>query len=225
MSITPNGPIIGETKLEAGLVEHVRLNKRQYLTADRDRVVDEGDEEAAFFFGGPGQLVPRNEAEKVGASFEGEGVSGDDLKDVVHVEVETPNVNPGPRVEGSGKATIPVTQADRVAAGDARRRAAVSGKDRRKSEGEEFLAGNLKRLPDQTVVGEAGQRGQEKQLAQMEPAHYAEGEKEEVKGSDQAREEGVKTQQPQPTESPDPGAKQAEKQGDKSATSPSQKNK
>lgn len=170
----PSRPIAVQGMEEQGLVSHVRLDKPQYLNADRDKVVEGSSEEAAFFYGGPGKLVPKEEAERLGASYEGDA-SGDELLDVVHVEVETPNVLPGPRVEGSGKATIPVTQADRAAQSDPRKRAAVSGKDRRKTEGEEFLEGNLKPLPDQVEVGRTGQA---KQVAQMEPAHYTEEEKE-----------------------------------------------
>lgn len=215
----PSRPIVVQTKEDQGLVSHVRLDKRQYLTADRDRVVDEGNEEAAFFFGAPGQLVSKSEADSLGASYS-EEVEGDATKDVVHVEVATPNLSPGPRVEGSGKATIPVTQADRAAANDPKKRAAVSGRDRRRSEGETFIAGELEELPDQRLVGESTSG---KQYAQMEPAHYTEEEKEKTgtKESAQEAEQAVKDEQAKASRAVT--EKQQQRAGNKQADRPSDK--
>lgn len=145
-------------------MSHVRLTENVYLNADKTQVVEEGSEEAAFHYGAPGQLVPQKEAERLGIS--GNQIAGDEAKDVIHIEVESPNNLPGSlRVEGAGKATIPVTQADRAAVelGD---RQLVSGKDRRRTEGEALLEGDLKPLEGQTVVG---QTGSQKQVAKEQP--------------------------------------------------------
>lgn len=145
-------------------MSHVRLDRTLWLNADKTKVVEEGDEEAAFLYGITGQLKPVKEAQALGLSLD--EVSGDELKDVVHVEVESPNNLPGSlRVEGAGKATIPITQADRaaVALGD---RQAVSGVDRRRTEGEAFLSGELPPIEEQTMVG---QTSTQKQVAKQQP--------------------------------------------------------
>lgn len=207
--------IVVQTKEEMGLVEHVRLNKRQYYNADRTRVVDEGDEDAAFFYGGPGQLVSRSEAESLGASYT--DASGEDEHlDTLHVEVEAAHGLPGAgRVEGAGKATIPVTQADRAVAGGIPREE-VSGKEARRTEGEAFLDGDLKPLPDQKVVG---QTARTKQKGQMEPAHYTEEEKEKV-GTPAAKQQaragaGQSTQETEEKSRQPGGDKMAQKPTDK----------
>jgi hypothetical protein len=60
-------PIVVETLEEAGMVEQWRADRRLWLTADKDRVVEDGDPEAAFLYVTPGHIVPRPEAEKLGA--------------------------------------------------------------------------------------------------------------------------------------------------------------
>ena len=44
----------------------MRADRKLYLTADRDRVVEEGDPEAAFLFATPGKEISHADAEKYG---------------------------------------------------------------------------------------------------------------------------------------------------------------
>ena len=44
----------------------MRLDRRLWLTADRDRVVEEGDPDAAFLLGTAGKEIPDAEAERLG---------------------------------------------------------------------------------------------------------------------------------------------------------------
>jgi len=43
-----------------------RLDRRLWLTAERDRVVEDGDPEAAFLLGAPGQILSDAEAQRYG---------------------------------------------------------------------------------------------------------------------------------------------------------------
>lgn len=45
---------------------YVILEEKLWLTADRERVVQDGDPEAAFLLGTPGKRVPADEAERLG---------------------------------------------------------------------------------------------------------------------------------------------------------------
>lgn len=44
----------------------MRLDRRLWLTADKDRVVEDGDPEAAFLLGTEGKEIPDSEAERLG---------------------------------------------------------------------------------------------------------------------------------------------------------------
>ena len=44
----------------------VEINRRLFLTADRSRVVEAGDPEAAFLYATPGKRIPTDEAERYG---------------------------------------------------------------------------------------------------------------------------------------------------------------
>lgn len=50
-----------------GQGEMVTLDRRLWLTAGRDAVVEDGDPDAAFLYGTAGKKVPREEAERLGA--------------------------------------------------------------------------------------------------------------------------------------------------------------
>lgn len=65
----------------------VVAKERLWLTADRDRLVADGDEEAAFLYAGVGKRFPRAEAERYG------------LLDNAEVVEDEPEVEPVP-VEG-----------------------------------------------------------------------------------------------------------------------------
>lgn len=58
MGIEINKPGTGET---------VEVDRRLWLTADRQRVVEDGDPQAAFLYATAGARVPRAEAEELGA--------------------------------------------------------------------------------------------------------------------------------------------------------------
>jgi hypothetical protein len=60
---TPAGAIVEYDEL----IPMVRLDRTLWLTAEKDRVVEDGDLEAAHLYGNPGHAVPRAEAEKLGA--------------------------------------------------------------------------------------------------------------------------------------------------------------
>lgn len=47
--------------------EQIEVDRKLWLTAGRDRVVEDGDPAAAFLYATPGQRVPREEAERLGA--------------------------------------------------------------------------------------------------------------------------------------------------------------
>jgi hypothetical protein len=44
----------------------MELDRRLWLTADREHVVEDGDPEAAFLLGGPGDEVDDDEAKRLG---------------------------------------------------------------------------------------------------------------------------------------------------------------
>lgn len=44
----------------------MELDRKLWLTADRDKVVEDGDPEAAFLLGAEGATVPDDEAERLG---------------------------------------------------------------------------------------------------------------------------------------------------------------
>ena len=44
----------------------VEINRRLFLTADRERVVEAGDPDAAFLYATPGKRIPADEAERYG---------------------------------------------------------------------------------------------------------------------------------------------------------------
>lgn len=44
----------------------MKLDRTIWITADRDRVVEEGDPEAAFLLGTAGKEIPDDEAERLG---------------------------------------------------------------------------------------------------------------------------------------------------------------
>lgn len=46
--------------------DKVTIDRRLWLTKDRDRVVEDGDPEAASLYSTPGKRVPREEAEALG---------------------------------------------------------------------------------------------------------------------------------------------------------------
>lgn len=50
--------------------EKVTVDRRLYLTADRERVVEEGDPDAAFLYAAAGRRVPREEFERLGGIIE-----------------------------------------------------------------------------------------------------------------------------------------------------------
>lgn len=56
-----------ETLESAELVQMIRLDRKLYLNAARDKVVEPGDPEAAFLYGIEGHLKPKKEAEALGA--------------------------------------------------------------------------------------------------------------------------------------------------------------
>jgi hypothetical protein len=57
-----------------------RATKTQYLTADRSRLVDEGDPDAAFLFVREGGSIDDAEATRLGLEVEGEDVPAYDAK-------------------------------------------------------------------------------------------------------------------------------------------------
>ena len=59
--------ILVQTMEEQGMVEQWRADRRLWLNAEKDAVVEDGDPEAAFLYVTEGQLVPRPEAEELGA--------------------------------------------------------------------------------------------------------------------------------------------------------------
>lgn len=48
------------------MAEKVKVTERLYLTADKERVVAEGDPDAAFLFAAPGSEISAEDAEKYG---------------------------------------------------------------------------------------------------------------------------------------------------------------
>lgn len=44
----------------------IRADRRLWLTADRQRVVEDGDEEAAFLLAAPGHIIPDREIARLG---------------------------------------------------------------------------------------------------------------------------------------------------------------
>ena len=46
----------------------MKLDRTLWLTADRDRVVEEGDPEAAYLLGTAGKEIPDDEAKRLGLS-------------------------------------------------------------------------------------------------------------------------------------------------------------
>ncbi len=62
--------IIVETLEQASMVEMVRLDRKLWLNAEKTRVIEDTepmDPEAAFLYGDVGHLVPKPEAERLGA--------------------------------------------------------------------------------------------------------------------------------------------------------------
>lgn len=59
--------IVVETLEQAAMVKMIRLDRKLWLNADKTKVVEDGDPEAAFLYGIRGHLVPENEAIKLGA--------------------------------------------------------------------------------------------------------------------------------------------------------------
>lgn len=45
---------------------NITVDRRLWLTADRERVVEDGDPEAAFLLAAPGQSIPEAQAERYG---------------------------------------------------------------------------------------------------------------------------------------------------------------
>lgn len=65
---TPEGDhILVQTMEDANLVEYIRLDRKLWLVEDKSKVVEDGDEDAAFLYGVEGTLVAQQEAEKLGA--------------------------------------------------------------------------------------------------------------------------------------------------------------
>jgi hypothetical protein len=63
-------PIVVETLEQAAMVEMIRLDRKLWLNAAKDRVIEDTtpmDPEAAFLYGDVGHLVPKHEAKKLGA--------------------------------------------------------------------------------------------------------------------------------------------------------------
>jgi hypothetical protein len=56
-----------ETQADAGMQPIVTLDRRLWLVEDKSRVVEDGDPEAAFLYSVPGTIVPKAEAEALGA--------------------------------------------------------------------------------------------------------------------------------------------------------------
>lgn len=54
-------------------VPRVRMDERLWYTADKERVVPEGDPEAAFLFCTPGKEVPLAEAQRLGLATKSKG--------------------------------------------------------------------------------------------------------------------------------------------------------
>lgn len=54
------------TRNETQATDKVEVDRKLWLTKDRDRVVEDGDPEAAFLYATPGKRVPREEAERLG---------------------------------------------------------------------------------------------------------------------------------------------------------------
>lgn len=59
--------LVIQTQEDMGQVEMIRLDRKLWLTAEKDRVVEDGDIEAAFLYGPEGYLVPKDEAKQLGA--------------------------------------------------------------------------------------------------------------------------------------------------------------
>jgi hypothetical protein len=59
--------IVVETLEQASMVEMIRLDRKLWLTADKSKVVEDGDLDAAFLYGVEGTLKPKPEAEELGA--------------------------------------------------------------------------------------------------------------------------------------------------------------
>lgn len=55
---------------DEGFVPKIVVDRRLWLTADRERLVEDGDPEAAFLFATPGKRIPRDQAERYGLADE-----------------------------------------------------------------------------------------------------------------------------------------------------------
>lgn len=81
--------IVVETIDQASLGKQVRLTQRCWLTADKSRVVPDGDPEAAFLYGNEGTLVSEREALELGAISDTKAEAPANKRKKVTTETET----------------------------------------------------------------------------------------------------------------------------------------
>jgi hypothetical protein len=101
----------------------VRLTRKMWLTAEKDRAVEDGDESAAFLLGGPGDEISKSEAERLGllgATGEGGEPNADYARQVdAHSGMAAPGVDPSEvAAPGPGQGDPPSPIGEEIAGHD-----------------------------------------------------------------------------------------------------------
>jgi hypothetical protein len=95
---------------EAKAMAESVLNRRLYLNSDKTKVVEEGDTDAAFVFGGEGSTVSAEDVEKYKIPkryFVKEGADAEDAKPLTTADIAVTSPVEGDEVEDRASAKKP----------------------------------------------------------------------------------------------------------------------